>query len=47
LRAEAVKPVIEYREFGWYGIANNFLQNETIYYQRLNAESIFFALRRK
>jgi len=47
LRAEGVKPVIKYREFGWHDIANNFLQDDTIYHQRSNAESTFFALRRK
>jgi len=47
LRAEGVKPVIRHREFGWHGIANNFLQDDTIYHQRSNVESIFFALRRK
>jgi len=47
LRAEGVKPVIKHREFGWRGIVNNFLQDDTIYHQRSNAESTFFALRRK
>ena len=47
LRAEGVKPVIKHREFGWHGIANNLLQDDTIYHQRSNAESTFFALRRK
>ena len=30
LRAEGVKPVIKHREFGWHGIANNLLQDDTI-----------------
>ncbi|AWB28524.1 IS5 family transposase [Halococcoides cellulosivorans] len=47
LRAEGVKPVIRHREFGWYGVANNILQDDTIYHQRSNVESTFFALRRK
>ena len=47
LRAEGIKPVIKHREFGWHGIATNLLQDDTIYHQRSNAESIFFALRRK
>jgi len=47
LRAEGVKPVIRHREFGWHGIANNMLQDDTIYHQCSNVESTFFALRRK
>ena len=47
LRAEGVKPVIKHREFGWHGVANNVLVNETTYHQRSNAESMFFALGRK
>ena len=47
LRAEGVKPVIKHREFGWHGIANNVLMNDTTYHQRSNVESTFFALRRK
>jgi hypothetical protein len=39
--------VITHREFGWHGIANNLLQDDTTYRQRSNAESTFFALRRK
>ena len=29
LRSEGVKPVIKYREFGWHGVANNVLLDET------------------
>jgi len=47
LRSEGFKPVIKHRECGWHGIANNFLQDDTIYHQRSNAESTFFTLRRK
>jgi len=47
LRSEGVKPVIKHREFGWQGIGNNLLQDDMIYHQRSNAESTFFALRRK
>ena len=47
LRAEGVKPVIKHREFGWHGFANNVLLDDTTYHQRSNAESTFFALRRK
>jgi len=47
LRFEGVKPVIKYREFGWHGVANNVLLDDTIYHQRSNIESTFFALRRK
>jgi IS5 family transposase len=47
LRSEGVKPVIKYREFGWHGVANNVLLDDTTYHQRSNIESTFFALRRK
>ena len=47
LRAEGVKPVIKHREFGWTGIANNVLLDDTTYNQRSNIESTFFALRRR
>jgi IS5 family transposase len=47
LRSEGVKPVIKYREFGWHGIANNVLLDDTTYHQRSNIEATFFALRRK
>jgi IS5 family transposase len=47
LRSEGVKPVIKYREFGWHGVANNVLIDDTIYHQRSNIEATFFALRRK
>ena len=47
LRAEGVKPVIKHREFGWHGVANNVLLDDTTYHQRSNIESTFFALRRK
>ncbi|MDL0122139.1 IS5 family transposase [Halobacterium salinarum] len=47
LRSEGVKPVIKYREFGWHGVANNVLLDDTIYHQRSNIEATFFALRRK
>ncbi len=47
LRDEGVKTVIKHREFGLHGITNNVLQYDTTYNQRSNAESTFFALRRK
>ena len=47
LRTEDVKPLIKYREFGWTGVANNVLLDDTTYHQRSNIESTFFALRRK
>ena len=47
LRAEGVNPVIKHREFGWHGVANNILLDETTYHQRSTVESTFFALRRK
>jgi len=47
LRSEGVKPAIKYREFGWHGVANNVLLDDTTYHQRSNIESAFFALRRK
>jgi IS5 family transposase len=47
LRSEGVKPVIKHREFGWHGVANNVLLDDTTYHQRSNIESTFFALRRK
>ena len=47
LRAEGVKPVIKHREFGWHGVANNALLDDTTYHKRSNVESAFFALRRK
>jgi IS5 family transposase len=47
LRSEGVKPVIKYREFGWHGVANNVLLDDSTYHQRSNIESTFFALRRK
>ena len=37
MRAEGVKPVIKYHEFGWHGIVNSFSQDDTIYHQRSNA----------
>jgi IS5 family transposase len=47
LRSGGVKPVIKHREFGWRGVANNVLLDDTTYHQRSNIESAFFALRRK
>jgi IS5 family transposase len=47
LRSEGVIPVIKHREFGWHGVANNVLLDDTTYHQRSNIESTFFALRRK
>jgi len=47
LRSEGVKPVIKHREFGWHGVANNVLLDDTTYHQRSNIEATFFALRRK
>jgi len=41
LRAEGVKPVIKHSEFGWTGVANNVLLDETTYHQRSNIESTF------
>jgi hypothetical protein len=42
-----LKPVIKHHEFGWHGIDNNLLQDDTIYYQSSNAEFTFLSLRRK
>ena len=39
--------MIKYREFGWHGVANNVLLDDTTYHRRSNIESTFFALRRK
>ena len=47
LRAEGVEPVIKHREFGWDGVANNVLLDDTTYHQRSNVESTFFALRQR
>jgi IS5 family transposase len=47
LRSEGIKPVIKHREFGWHGVANNVLLDDTTYHQRSNIEATFFALRRK
>jgi IS5 family transposase len=47
LRSEGVKPVIKHRKFGWHGVANNGLLDDTTYYQRSYIEATFFALRRK
>ena len=47
LRSEDVTPVIKHREFGWHGVANNVLLDDTTYHQRSTIESTFFALRRK
>jgi len=32
LRSEGVKPAIKYREFGWHGVANNVLLDDTTYH---------------
>ncbi len=40
-RSEGVKPAVKPREFGWHGIANDLLQDDSIYHQRSNAESTF------
>ena len=47
LRAEGVKPLIRAREFGWEGVAENLLMDDTTYHQRSNVESVFFALRQR
>jgi len=47
LRSEGVKPVTKHREFGWNGVANNVLLDDTTYHQRSNIESTFSVLRRK
>jgi IS5 family transposase len=47
LRSEGVKPVIKARKFGWHGVANNVLMDDTTYHKRSNIETTFFALRRK
>jgi len=39
--------VIKYREFGWNGVANNVLLDDTTYLKRSNIEATFFTLRRK
>lgn len=47
LRAEGVKPLIRRREFGWEGVAENALMNDSTYHQRSNVEATFFALRQR
>ena len=47
LRAENVKPLIRYREFGWEGVAENTLMDDKTYHQRSNVEAAFFALRER
>ena len=47
LRAEGVNPLIRRREFGWDGVAENALMDDTTYHQRSNVESTFFALRQR
>lgn len=39
--------MINRREFGWHGVANNVLLDDATHYQRSNVESTFIALRRK
>jgi len=39
--------VIKYREFGWNGVTNNILLDDTTYHKRSNVETTFFAPRRK
>jgi len=41
LRSEGVKPVIKHRKFGWHGVANNGLLDDTTYYQRSYIEATF------
>jgi len=41
LLSEDVKPVIKHREFGWHGVANNALLDDTTYHQRSNIEAMF------
>jgi len=41
LRAEGVKPVIKHRKFGWTGVVNNVLLDDTTYHHRSNIESTF------
>ena len=43
LRFEDVKTVIKHHEFGWHGVANNVLLDDTTYYQRSNIKSTFCA----
>jgi IS5 family transposase len=47
LRAERIKPLIPTRVMDARGYARNVLINERQYHQRSNAESVFFALRRR
>jgi len=47
LRAEGVEPLIRAREFGWEGVAENVLMDDTTYHQRSNVESVFFSLRQR
>ena len=47
LRSEGVNPLIRRREFGWDGVAENALMDDTTYHQRSNIESTFFALRKR
>ena len=44
LRYEGVKPVIKHHEFGWHGVANNVLLDDTMCHQRSNSEATFCAL---
>lgn len=39
--------MFKHRKFGWHGVANNVLTDDTTYHQRSNIESAFFALRCK
>lgn len=43
---EGGRPVIEQRTFGWHGIANRVLLDETTYQHRSSIEATGFALRR-
>ncbi len=47
LSSEGIKPVIKHRGFGWHGVANNVLIDDTTNHQRSNIEATFFPLRRK
>lgn len=47
LRSEGVNPVIKYLKFGWHGVANSVLLDDTADHQRSNIEAKFFELRRK
>jgi hypothetical protein len=47
LRADGVKTLTKWREFGWEGIAKNALMNDKTYHHRSNVEVFFFAIRQR